>query len=125
MPPQVTVTDATSGATAHVTPGGALLVATGTSNAPVTITGAAAVQVKVGAGSFIGVVNNSTSAQTVTLTLYDSASGSTGGTPIASIAALGATQIITWPGAGRTFANGLVVLASGVPLSVGIEIYFI
>ena len=70
-----------------------------------------------------GVANNSLTAQTVTVTCYDNATTASG--PVAaSIAALGATQIISWPLPGRPLVNGLTCQASGVPNGAGIEVYF-
>ena len=70
-----------------------------------------------------GVANNSLTAQTATVTCYDNPTAANG--PVAaSIAALGATQIISWPLPGRPLVNGLTCQASGVPSGAGIEIYF-
>ena len=99
-------------------------VSGGPANPPYLLTGSTAVQLKIGPGAFVGVVNNSTSAQTATVLLYDSASTTNLGAPIASVATLGATQVITWPPGGRPFFNGLVAQASSTPLATGIEIYF-
>lgn len=70
----------------------------------------------------IGVVNLAAVAQTVTVTLYDNPSAASG-TIVATIAGLGASQILTFPGAGRHLLTGLYAHADGVPVSPGIEIY--
>jgi hypothetical protein len=71
---------------------------------------------------FVGVVNNSLVAQSCTVLIYDSVLLASG-VVIASIAALGPSQIMLWPGGGRRLTNGCVAIASGAPGVQGIEIY--
>jgi hypothetical protein len=69
----------------------------------------------------IGVVNNSTSAQTCTVTIYDNATAASG-TVAASIGPLGISQVITFPGQGIPLQNGATALASAAPNGAGIQI---
>lgn len=71
---------------------------------------------------FYGVVNDSLTSQSVSVLCYDNAQQASG-TVVASIAALGPTQIITWPAGGRRLNFGLTCVASGTPGGSGIDIW--
>lgn len=90
---------------------------------PCLSTSATPVVCKPGAGTFFGVVNNSQTAQTGTLTYYDNVSACSG-TIVASVGALGISQVIMWPAGGKRFVNGLTVCASTTLLTPGVEGYF-
>ena len=77
------------------------------------------------AAQWVGVMNASATAQTATLTCFDSPTpGSLSGLPLPTIAALGASQVITLLGPGRPVTNGnLVCQASAPPIGNGIEVY--
>lgn len=73
--------------------------------------------------TFVGLQNLSLTAQSVSVTLYDNPSGASGPV-VALVAALGPTQVITWPSPGRPLSNGgLTAQASGTPGGSGIEVY--
>lgn len=74
------------------------------------------------ASVIIGFVNNSTTAQTATVTCYDN-SISASGAVAASIGPLGVSQVITWPPPGRPLFFGLTCQASATPVGAGIEVY--
>ncbi len=71
----------------------------------------------------IGVVNNSTSAQSITITLYDGTAAS--GTVLANISNLGATQVITFPAPGLPVATQiLTIVPSGAPIATSVQILY-
>jgi hypothetical protein len=69
----------------------------------------------------IGVVNNSLSAQTATILVYDNASAASGAVA-ASIGPLGISQVITFPGPGIPLANGATAIASAAPNGAGVQV---
>ena len=79
----------------------------------------------------VGFVNNSSTAQNgVVVTCYDyiltpqSLLTAIQAAPVAAtVAPLGATQIITWPAPGRPVINSLTCIASSAPNGVQIELY--
>jgi len=79
----------------------------------------------------VAFVNNSSAAQNgVTVTCYDyiltpqSLLTAIQAAPVAAtVAPLGATQIITWPAPGRPVINSLTCIASSAPNGVQIELY--
>lgn len=79
------------------------------------------------AGILLGYVNNSTSAQSVTVNCYANASGVASGPIVATIPPLAAGAGFLYPGGGRSYPLGLTCVASGAPTAAaagnGIEIY--
>ena len=73
------------------------------------------------ANFLVGVFSNSATAQTATVTCYDSLATATG-TPF-FIGPLGISQVINFATPGRPFFIGIVCQASVAPTGNGIEVY--
>jgi hypothetical protein len=102
------------GGTSTTAPYKATLVATGTATLCLSPSGAAATYL-------VGVVNNALVAQTATLLVYDNVSAAAG-TVAASIAALGASQVITFPPPGLPLVYGATAIASSAPTAPGVQV---
>jgi len=76
-----------------------------------------------GPGQLVGFKNLASTAQTATISCYDVVV-TISGTAIVVEAALGGSQMDTWPPPGKLYLLGLVCQASGSLTSPGVDVYF-
>lgn len=87
------------------------------------LTDSTAVTCKGSAGQIVGVVNNSLSSQTATVTCYDNASAASG-TVAWNVGPLGVSQQIIFPAPGRPTSNGITCKATATPTGGNIEVQY-
>lgn len=118
---ETVIADPSSGTGANVSGGFLQVVLQSCSYTNVTASGNTTI--KSSSGKLYGIKNLSGSAQTVTITLYDDSSGTSGNQLTASLT-LGAGQTILEPAGGTGFITGCVASLSGAP-DVGIQVLWL